>query len=498
MNTSLKLDKKYKKDGGKHPLYVRIRKKNSKGKFEETSIYTDVDLEPKHFKNGGIVPKSPNYTNYNRMVNSIMDDITNIISSLKEDDLEPNPKLVKKMYGEGLVVKEMKTPQITSFWNGFEEYLTTKRDKSYGYLKTIKTLKNVLKEFEDNRKIKLTYEYIIYKTPLFQSDFNNFCWNVKKHSNEYVNKFYDNLSGFLYYSVQMRYIPSKPKFQLLKPYDKDELVYLRTNEIVKLFNHKEWDYDENRVDELLKNPHITIIEEELLGTNSKKFGGVLKLTNWELVKYIFLFMNQIGCRMGDIEHFKVSDLRLQTERERENQILSWVQQKTKNRVSVPLNDIGGFIYRKFSSGKKRTQSLFPKISNQKFNKQLKNLLKELGGFDREVRNPKYRGTKTVNDDWKPLWSMVSSHCSRRGFVKNSIELGTMDYRTIMKLGGWKTFSEFSKYISVTHKDIMKIRELNPLTKVSKKDLRTKLLSNFDKLTTEQQKSIIFTTEQYLK
>ena len=74
----------------------------------------------------------------------------------------------------------------------------------------------------------------------------------------------------------------------------------------------------------------------------------------------------------------------------------------------------------------------------------------------------------------------------------------MDYRTIMKLGGWKTFSEFSKYISVTHKDIMKIRELNPLTKVSKKDLRTKLLSNFDKLTTEQQKSIIFTTEQYLK
>ena len=285
-----------------------------------------------------------------------------------------------------------------------------------------------------------------------------------------------------------------PKLKTTKPYDKDELVYLRTNEIVKLFNHKEWDYDENRVDELLKNPHITIIEEELLGTNSKKFGGVLKVTNWELVKYIFLFMNQIGCRIGDIEHFKVSDLKLQTEKERENQILSWVQQKTKNRVNVPLNDIGGFIYRKFSSGKKRTQPLFPKISHQKFNKQIKQLLEKLGGFDREVRNPKYRGTDTVNDEWKPLYSMVSSHSCRRGWVKNSIELGTMDYKTIMKLGGWRTFSEFEKYISVTNEDIMKVRELNPLKKVNKKDMRDKLLQSFDKLTEKQKEYIVGITQ----
>ena len=38
-------------------------------------------------------------------------------------------------------------------------------------------------------------------------------------------------------------------------------------------------------------------------------------------------------------------------------------------------------------------------------------------------------------------------------------MGNMDYRTIMKLSGHKTFSEFSKYISVTNKDVMKIQGL---------------------------------------
>ncbi len=36
-------------------------------------------------------------------------------------------------------------------------------------------------------------------------------------------------------------------------------------------------------------------------------------------------------------------------------------------------------------------------------------------------------------------------------------MGDMDYQTIMKLSGHKTFSEFSKYISVTTTDTLKVR-----------------------------------------
>ena len=38
-------------------------------------------------------------------------------------------------------------------------------------------------------------------------------------------------------------------------------------------------------------------------------------------------------------------------------------------------------------------------------------------------------------------------------------MGNMDYSTIMKLSGHKTFSEFSKYISVTQTDVLKSRGL---------------------------------------
>jgi hypothetical protein len=36
-----------------------------------------------------------------------------------------------------------------------------------------------------------------------------------------------------------------------------------------------------------------------------------------------------------------------------------------------------------------------------------------------------------------------------------IDLGTMDYKTIMTMSGHKTFSEFEKYISVSPQDLKK-------------------------------------------
>ncbi len=121
--------------------------------------------------------------------------------------------------------------------------------------------------------------------------------------------------------------------------------------------------------------------------------------------------------------------------------------------------MGGFIFKKFSSGKSRSQTLFPSVSQSKFNKQLKNLCEESGFLNRLVSNPKRVGSDVINTKEKPLWELISSHGGRRGFVKNSIDLGKMDYRTIMKLSGHKTFSEFSKYISVTSEDVLKIQDL---------------------------------------
>ena len=106
-----------------------------------------------------------------------------------------------------------------------------------------------------------------------------------------------------------------------------------------------------------------------------------------------------------------------------------------------------------------------------------------------VSKPMLRGSKVINDIPKPLHHMISSHSGRRGFIKNSIDMGNMDYSTIMKLSGHKTFSEFSKYISVTQKDVLKSRSLYSQTTKSE-NMDSKLSKMFEKLS-EEDKKIVF-------
>ncbi len=107
------------------------------------------------------------------------------------------------------------------------------------------------------------------------------------------------------------------------------------------------------------------------------------------------------------------------------------------------------------------------------------------------------GSKTINDEPKPLYELISSHGGRRGFIKNSIDMGNMDYSTIMKLSGHKTFSEFKKYISVTQKDVMKSRGLYSQDP-SKKDLGKKMMSMFNKLDDDTQQLIYGFVESQFK
>ena len=139
-----------------------------------------------------------------------------------------------------------------------------------------------------------------------------------------------------------------------------------------------------------------------------------------MVKDIFLWLNSTGMRIGDVKTIRINNMNF----DRKTQLISWTQTKTSKMVSVPLNDISGYIFTKYSRGKSLEQFLFPKVSQQKFNKQLKNLLKDLR-FNRMVSKPMRVGSKVVNSEPKPLWELISSHSGRRGCIKNSIDLGRM-------------------------------------------------------------------------
>jgi len=483
MNLSFKLKTQVKNPNGESPLYLRLRFTDSENKTTESSIFTGIEILPKHFKNGNLIIRTPNYSSRKLTLDSIVSDIDKITSQIQRDGLIPYPKVVKERFEDSKKVKEFISPKSITFWEGYKEFFETKKHKSRGYSKTFISLKNRLEDFEKFKKFKLSYDFVVGNSQNFQTQFQHFLWEEKNLSNNYVNKLLENLSNYLFFSFNSNYITKKPSFKKNNTVENLEKIYLYEDEVMKLSHSTQWDFSKGK--DFSKNPHIYLIVDELMGTNKERFGEKRFITNWEMVKDVFLFQCSIGCRYSDILHFKVNHFDFGGDKG----TFSWIQQKTNKRVSVPINPISGEIYKKYSRGKSLTQNLFPKLSNQKFNKSLKLLLKDLK-FNRLVSKPKKIGSKVVEDDNKFLWEMISSHCGRKTFIKNMIDLGSMDYMTIMSMTGHKTIREFQKYVSVSPHDLDKGRELYRKIKREGNDENEELLKLFERLDTEK-KSLVF-------
>ena len=114
------LHKSFKDNKKESPLFVRVRGKTSNGVFTSSLISTGVNILPKNFSSGTIKTSTPNYTHKQKIVNTILNDLEQIVSNIKENDLEPNPQLVKKEYENKLKEREFVTPIPKSFWKSIE------------------------------------------------------------------------------------------------------------------------------------------------------------------------------------------------------------------------------------------------------------------------------------------------------------------------------------------------------------------------------------------
>ena len=157
MNLSFKLKTQVKNTNGESPLYLRLRFTDSKSKTTESSIFTGIEIPPKHFKNGNLIIRTPNYSNRKLTLDSIVLEIEKITSQIQSDGLIPYPKVVKERYEDMKKVKEMNSPKSITFWGGYKEFFETKKHKSRGYTKTFISLKNRLEDFEKYKRIKLSF-----------------------------------------------------------------------------------------------------------------------------------------------------------------------------------------------------------------------------------------------------------------------------------------------------------------------------------------------------
>lgn len=158
-------------------------------------------------------------------------------------------------------------------------------------------------------------------------------------------------------------------------------------------------------DEVYGTPYYITIEERDHLLNTDLSGH----PETEIQRDIFVFQCLIGCRVSNLSKLKKSNLK------DNGNFIEYIPRKTKDdkpvTVRVPLTQTAKDLIKKYSG---KSEKLFPFISDQKYNKQIKKAF-TLAGLDRlvTVLNP-----TTGEEEQRPLNEIASSHLARRAFVGN--------------------------------------------------------------------------------
>jgi integrase len=215
---------------------------------------------------------------------------------------------------------------------------------------------------------------------------------------------------------------------------------------------------------------------------------VEKYTTFEVYKDMLLFLSNVGCRWGDMIKMKVDDIVYEDDKVDKKLgykrgMVTFFMEKIKVQrepVKVPRNKLVYEIWSKYSKGKHGHHYLFPRtelgngISNNKFNKYIKDVCR-IVGLNRRVKQQTWDLTGSVETSKrKPLYEVVSSHIGRRTFIKEQVLRG-VPTRVIMSMTGHKSRKVFDGYYEILDKEKRGINDelfmdyLEPKTSTPKKN-----------------------------
>lgn len=173
---------------------------------------------------------------------------------------------------------------------------------------------------------------------------------------------------------------------------------------------------------------IYLNESELQQLKDKDFS---KSPYLDRVRDWFLLLAWTGCRFSDLEKVGKTDIK--------DGFITFRQQKTNNKVTIPLHPIVLDILEKYD------YNLPEPISNQRFNEYIKEAAKQADINSLESITITKGGK--LQTELFPKWELISSHTGRRSFCTNMYKRG-LPTLMIMSISGHKTEKSFLKYIKV--------------------------------------------------
>lgn len=183
---------------------------------------------------------------------------------------------------------------------------------------------------------------------------------------------------------------------------------------------------------------IYLNESELQQLKGKDFS---KSPYLDRVRDWFLLLAWTGCRFSDLEKVGKTDIK--------DGFITFRQQKTNNKVTIPIHPVVLEILEKYD------YNLPDPISNQRFNEYIKEAAK-LTDINSMESITITKGGKLQTESF-PKWELISSHTGRRSFCTNMYKRG-LPTLMIMSISGHKTEKSFLKYIKVKqseHAEMMK-------------------------------------------
>ncbi len=335
----------------------------------------------------------------------------------KIEKIEQRFKLDEVAYSAEMVIDElnrMEVPETKRDTSSKELYafidkflIDNEYSKVKGSLSVYKSLKTHLQGFEQKNKVKIAFDSINY--PFFKS-FQNYMFGLtKKDKDGKTVKALNNITiakqlstlKTLLNNAKANGIDVSTKYESFKiQRDGDlEVIALTQGELNLLLNL-----------DLSKKPA------------------------WDQVRDVFCFSCATGLRFSDLkqlrrEHIKDDRIELKAV-------------KTGHKTMIPLNSTSTAILKKYIN----EPVPLPVISNQRSNEHLSKIC-DFAGINSPVEISRKYGNQMVKTVYKKF-ELIRMHCGRKTFATVSMERG-MSAEHVMKIGGWKDYKSFKRYINIT-------------------------------------------------
>lgn len=351
--------------------------------------------------------------NRHKEINTLLDELTSKANELFNyctlNGIELTTEIINDFYAGKVSVMRIRK---YDFFTVFDEYITVgKVTKAQNTTKTINTVRNILKEFQEKTGEKITFENIDSK--LFDA-IKEYCFQIRerKINNSYLDRIRRVLKAFLNWAAERDYYSGKEYLKFKSPFSEPPIVVLTFQEFKSLLAFK------------FESPKL------------------------DRVRDVFC----VGCLTG----LRFSDLMdLKRDHIQDGYIVKTII-KTKETLTIPIVEMAKLILEKYD----HPVRVLPQISNQKFNEYIKICAKE-ALINQPIVDISYKGNKKI-EITKPKWELITAHTSRKTFVTLSFFRG-MNMNMIMDMSGHKQEKTVTRYLRIA--DEMKKTEMEKAWKL---------------------------------